>query len=175
MKRESVIISSFNIERTNQIKLFQVRIPREAKNIIGVEMGMRWLVGAVPPPTSVPGPPPGPVSWPPPLPVGGLQTILRRNQLVGELKLQSYEKANIFYTGELVLDQNIDNRDFTHPRFANKVYSHGLAMHEDPVSVNGDTTLVQGVFRNRLPVVGNFQFRVFVYIWTEAKVDQSNL
>ena len=101
--------------------------------------------------------------------------ILRRNQLVGELKLQSYEKANIFYTGELLLDQNIDNRDFTHLRFPNKVYSHGLAMHEDPVSVNGDTTLVQGVFRNRLAIVGNFQFRVFVYVWTEAKVDQSNL
>lgn len=175
MKGEGVIITSFVIERSNQIKLFQVRIPREAKNIIGVEMSMRWIAGTVPPPSSVPGPPPGPPSWPPPTPIGGTPFIIRRNQLVGELKLQSYEKANIFYTGELVIDQNIDNRDFTASKFAPKVYTHQQVMNEDPVMVNGNTTLIQGVFRNKFPIVGAFQYRVFVYVWASVKEDQSNL
>ena len=176
MKSESVIITSFIIERQAQIKLFQVKIPREAKNIIGVEMGFRWLAGTIPPPVPVPGPPPGPVSWPPPTAVGSMPVIIRRNQIVGELKLQSYEKANVFYTGDLVVNQNIDNRDFTSGKFAPKVYTHQLASQEDQVIVNGDATLIQGAFRDKfLTALGVFQYKVFVYIWVEAKQDQSNL
>jgi hypothetical protein len=175
MNRERVIVTPLIIERTGQIKLFTVRIPREAQNIIGVEMGMQWLTGVVPPPSSVPGPPPGPPSWPPPAPIGGMPMIVRRNQLVGELKLQSYEKANIFYAADLMINQNIDLNDFTTPRFAPKIYTHHKVMNEDPVSVNGNTTILQGVFRNKFGITAPSQFKVFVYVWLEVKEDQSNL
>lgn len=175
MNREGVIVTSFDIDRADQIKLFQVKIRREVKNIIGVEMSMRWISGTLPTPASVPGPPPGPPSWPPPAPIAGTPFLIRRNQLVGELKLQSYEKANIFYTGDLIIDQNIDNRDFTASKFSPKVYTHQMSQHEDETKVSGTTTLVQGVFRNKFPTVGVFQYRVMVYIWVVVKEDQSNL
>jgi hypothetical protein len=175
MKREGVIISSFTIERPNQIQLFQVRIPREAKNIIGVEMGMRWLNGAFPTPIPSSPAPPATPAWPPLFPVGGTPFLFKRNQLVGELKLQSYEKANIFYTTELLIDQNIGINNFTSSFFPAKVYSHQTVMNEEVVNVGGDTTLVQGVFRNKFDIVGAFQYKVFVYVWVEAKEDQSNL
>ena len=105
-----------------------------------------------------------------------MPVILRRNQIVGELKLQSYEKANVFYSGELVMDQNIDNRDFTSGKFAPKIYTHQLPMHEDLVIVNGNATLIQGAYRDKLlTATGIFQYKVFVYVWIEAKEDQSNL
>jgi hypothetical protein len=163
MKRESVIVSSFLIERQKQIKLFQVKIPREAKNIIGVEMGMLWLSGI--PPVE------------PAAPIWSLPMNLKRNLILGEVKLQSYEKANIFFTSELALDKNISFADFTSQSFVPSVFSHGQSRHEDPVRVNGDTTILQGVYRDKLSEqqAGNYSYIVKIYIWTEAKVDQSHL
>jgi hypothetical protein len=156
------------MERQNQVKLFQVKIPREAKNIIGVEMGFRWMSGVMPSPVPVTG-------FPPAL-VGSMPVIIRRNQIVGELKLQSYEKANVFYTGELAIDQNSDNCDITSEKFIPRVYTHQLESQEDQVIVNGNATLIRGAFRDKLlNAAGSFQYKVFIYLWVEAKEDQSNL
>ncbi len=163
MKREGVIISSFLIERQKQVKLFQVRIPREAENIVGVEMGLLWLEGLLP--------------VPPPSPVWSLPMSVQRNLVLGELKLQSYEKANMFYSADLCMNNNVNFADFSTGSFPAKEYSHGYAWHEDPVMVNGNTTLLQGVYRDKLSDYQSSTYRyiVKVYVWIAAKEDQSNI
>jgi hypothetical protein len=163
MKREGVIVTTFTIERQKQVKLFQIKIPREAQNIVGVEMGLKWISG-------VP-------AVPEILPLWNLPMTIKRNLNIGELKLQSYEKANIFYTGELVINQNGDTADFTSEYFSPKAYTHQGVSHEDEVQVNGNTTLIQGAFRDKLSEQqeGNYAYKVYVYLWVAVKEDQSNL
>lgn len=163
MKREGVIITTFLIEKQKQVKLFQVKIPREAEKIIGVEMSFLWLEG-VPPLV------PSSTIW-------QLPMTVNRNILLGELKLQSYEKANVFYAGELAVNQNLDFADFTSQSFIPKIYSHQYQLNEDPVMVSGSTTILQGVYRDKLSEYQATRYRyiVKVYIWVAAKEDQSNL
>jgi hypothetical protein len=161
MMRESVIITPFLIERAKQVKLFQIKIPREAKNIIGIEMGVKFQEGA-------PVPPAPPVDW-------VLPMLQKRNRCVGELKLQSYEKANIFYTGELTMNYNMDQADFTSKWFVPKVYTHQAESHESDVSVSGTTTIIQGVFRDKLSESQEaaYKYTVYVYLWLESKDNEN--
>jgi len=163
MKREGVIITTFLIERPKQVKLFQVKIPREAENIVGVEMGLLWLEG--PPPLLPP-----PHDW-------ALPMSVSRNLLLGELKLQSYERANMFFIGELSINNTLDFADFTSQFFSPKAYTHQYSQHEDQVRVSGETTILQGVFRDKLSEhqPGAYKYVVKVYTWVAAKEDQSNL
>lgn len=163
MMRESVIVTPILIEQPNQMKLFQVKIPREAENIVGVEMGLLWLEG--PPPVV---PPPS---------VWTLPMTVSRNLLLGELKLQSYEKSNMFFSGELVINRNLDFADYSSRFFSPKAYTHQLHQYEVPVKVNGNTTIIQGVFRDMLheSQAGSYKYIVKVYTWIEAKLDQSFL
>ncbi|MGZ4065028.1 MAG: hypothetical protein ACXVP0_18770 [Bacteroidia bacterium] len=158
MNNESVIITTLTIDKPQQTKLFQVRVSREVKNIIGVEMGLTWLAGTYPATLQSAGP------WT--LPLG-----FTRNLCVGEVKLQSYEQSNIFYTGELLMNRNNDNADFSSRFFTPQAYTHQMRAHEDDVLVNGRTTLIQGVYRDKLfnSIEGNYRYTVKLYLWTEAK------
>jgi len=162
MKRESVIVTNFLIDRPKQIKLFQMKIPREAENIIGIEMGLTWITGI--PPVIAP-----PLEW-------ALPMDIKRNLVLGELKFQSYEKANMFYTQELVINQNTDTADFTSKFFPPKAYTHQYQLNEEPIKVNGNTTILQGVYRDNFSdqFAGAYSYIIRVYVWLEAKIDQSN-
>lgn len=160
MKSESVIVTNFLIERPKQIKLFQMKIPREADNIIGIEVGLTWLTG-------IPVVAPPLLDW-------SLPMTIKRNIVLGEVKFQSYEKANMFYTQELVMNQNNDFADFTSKFFTPKVYTHSYQLNEEPIKVNGNTTILQGVYRDKLAdsYAGAFSYVVRVYVWYESKPNQ---
>ena len=159
MKREGAIITTLTIDRPGQTKLFQVKIPREAKNIIGVELGFVWLTGSHPGGSGI-------GEW-------ALPFMQKRNVLVGEVKLQSYEKANIFYAGEIAINQNQDFADFTGRFFTPQVYTHQTHAHEEEVKVSGETTIIQGAYRDKLSstVAGPYSYRVNLCLWMEAKED----
>lgn len=157
MKRESVIVTNFLIERPRQIKLFQLKIPREAENIIGIEIGLTWISGVLP--STVP-----PAIW-------ELPMTMKRNVVLGEVKLQSYEKANMFYTQELLINNNIDTADYTSLFFKPTTYTHASKSNEDEVKVSGATTILQGVYRDALAnqIAGPYKYIVRVYIWHDTK------
>lgn len=162
MKREGAIITTLLIDRPGQTKLFQVKIPREVKNIIGIELGFVWLEGA----RSVMH---GSGDW---------QLFKqKRNILIGDVKLQSYEKANIFYAGELMLNRNSDFADFTSQFFNPQLYTHQTHAHEDEVKVSGDTTLIQGAYRDKLnnALSGTYSYKVNLCLWMEAKEDLNTI
>lgn len=162
MNREGVIITSFLIEKPRQVKLFQVKIPREAENIVGIETGIVWKNG-------IPADDPAP-GWTLPLSVA-------RNIVLGEVKFQSYEKANVFYTKEICANKNTDYGDFTSQFFKPTNHTHQYQQIEDPIKVSGSTTILQGVYRDSLAdtVPTSYKYLVKVYVWIEAKTDQSNL
>jgi hypothetical protein len=174
VKREGVIVSTFVVQRPKQVRLFQVKIPREAQEVIGVEMGARWLSGSfpnlVPPPVDSGGPTDVPAPWQ--LPFKQL-----RNFDLGEVKLQSYEKANIFFSGDLVINKNLDTGDFTNAGFPPKEYTHQFHSQEVEVSVRAETTIVQGIYRDKANefMTGTYSYLVNVYVWVASKEDQTEL
>lgn len=156
MKKEGVIVSTFTIQRLRQVELFQVNIPREAANIIGIELGCRWISGVIP---ALPVLPPSPIPF-----------TFNRNLVIGEVQLQSYEVANQFYSGELTLNRNHDYANFTNSGFAPKPYTHRQKAHEEEVKVNGNTTILKGVYRDKAAdhIEGNYQYQVKIYVWAET-------
>lgn len=158
MNRESVIIKTLDIKTPAQASLFQIRIPREVEHIIGVEMGLNWI-SAYPSMEGGGGP-----QW-------RLPMLVKSNLVVGELKLQSFEKANVFYSGELAIPRNLDYGDFTYKWFTPRPYTHQLEAHEEPVMVPGSTTLINGVFKDTLYSYGmmEYHYTVKIYVWTQSK------
>jgi hypothetical protein len=157
MNKETAIVTKLHIERHKQVIFFEVKIPSEVSHIIGVEMGMRWISGTLPSPTM-------PVDW-------ILPSEQQRNLLFGEISLQSYEKANLFFTGELVQNNNHAHWDFTSQFFTPKKYSHQSQMNEDIVKVNGKSSVIKGVYRDMLAdtVETDYQYQVHLYLWTDLK------
>ena len=100
---------------------------------------------------------------------------LKRSILFGEIKLQSCEEANIFYAGEVRNDENIANGDFSANTFwVPKEYSHQGRRLEEEITVKGDTTIVQGVFVDKVSeafdVDGDYVVRV--YVWVEIETEE---
>lgn len=170
MKRESVIIESFVIDKPKQVKIFEVRIPREVENIIGVELGFNLLEGNIADGSSSSSTTGGSDT-----PREGkgregfvLPMKLSRNHSVGELRLQSYSKANLFYAGELAIDRNLDYADFTSQFFSPKAYTHQANSFETEVKLTAKHRLVRGIYRDNLAdsITGSYKYRVKLYLWT---------
>jgi hypothetical protein len=186
MMQEQVIVTPIKITKAGQVKHFQIKLPSNAKHIIGIEIGGKFLADTkakvgleiVPPtnpaadgtngqPTKENGVTQNPVRD---VIVGNENSrgLFKRNTLVGELKLQSCEEANIFYAGYLQVDNNMAYGDFTQNRFwkANN-FTHQQQSFEDTVIVDADSTMIQGFYKDSLGEQRkqDVSYQVNVYVW----------
>ena len=155
MNKEVVILKSLLIDKPGQVSVFDIKIPRQAQSIIGVELGMKWQLGVLP-------------RHPLFDPIDGFLKIYP-NVLVGELKLQSYERASIFYAQEIRLDQNFIYSDFSSKEFSPQPFTHNTQTHEDPINIDGNITLAQGIYKDQLQLAMPYRYLITVYIWIENK------
>ena len=186
--KERVIIKQVSITNKGEIQYFQIRLPRDAEHIIGIETGLsrtgkgfseyvrggayraapvQAVAAAAPAPAiKVPVPVPAPQQR-------GFPVRFRRDALIGELKLQSLEKANVFFSEDAYeSDQNIGFADYSATRFLTpSAWSHEMKRFEEKVVVNGVTTLIGGYFRDRIgeQFKTNLSYQVNVYVWYEIK------
>lgn len=184
MIREQVVITGIRITKAGQIKHFQVKLPKNTTRIIGVELGGRWLAvtkdGSVLAPSVTMEVPAveSPVSpkkaeavYDKPREWSRANTF-RRSLLVGELKLQSCEEANIFYAADFRADTNIAYGDFSQNAFWKpNVFTHQTQTFEECVIVDGDSTIIQGVYKDRYAEQTKEipNYLVNVYVWTERQ------
>ncbi len=176
MMKEQVCVTPVIITKAGQVKHFQIKLPKTAKKVIGVEIGGRFLKEtkgkeaiAVMAETSL---------------VNNVaikeevtlqanasevrHTPFKRNILIGELKLQSCEEANIFYAGELRIDNNIGYGDFSKQRnWQPQVFTHQMQTFEDVVITNADSTILLGMFKDNIGLQSrtDFNYQVNVYVW----------
>lgn len=150
MMQVQVNITPIEITKAGQIKHFQIRLPKTAKKVIGVEIGGRFLQGSNP------------------LPNINSDTPFKRNQLVGELKLQSCEEANVFYAGELRLDRNMAYGDYTkNTKWIPEVFTHQMQSFEDVVITNADSTVINGMYKDNIGLQNqqSVSYLLNVYLW----------
>ena len=155
MNKEVVIIKRILIDKPNQLSVFDIKIPRQAKKIIGIEMGLRWLTGTAP-------------TEPLFNSSDGFFKI-NRNTTVGELKLQSYDSAKVFYTNELIIFQNFTHSDFTSSGFKPSAFTHQTQSTLDPIQITENPAIVQGIYKDILKPLTAFSYSVNIYVWLENK------
>lgn len=160
--KEKVIIHAVRITRKGELQHFQVRIPRDAARIIGVETGVRiastldqeWVKLVY-----------GSLQW------DTTAFGFYKSMLIGDLRLQSCEKANLFYASDIYeRDINLGIGDWTDKQFAVREVTHGRKREEVRAEANGDTTILQGTFRDKIGEHLNMHllYEVRIYVWYET-------
>ncbi|MBX3164689.1 MAG: hypothetical protein KF900_09415 [Bacteroidetes bacterium] len=202
MIREQVFAIKMHITKSKQVYVFQVKLPQNCGRIVGVEYGHRQLkVTEIPtPPIEPPLPdPPLPPSEPPKeppkegedrtevtpppttdstappteTPSDELMKNFQRNELFGELRLQSCDEADIFYTADIkASENNIGEKDFSLNAFWKAfAYTHQTQCFEDEISLNGKNPVITGVYKDKSSGQ-NPDYIVNVYLWIERKAAQ---
>lgn len=154
MNKEVVIIKHFIIDKPSQVVVFDIKLPRQTKQIIGIELGMQWLLGRHPIQPSF---------------SSNNFLKMQRSSRIGELKLQSYERSTVFYACDLSLNQNINYGELAGKQFQPTTSTHQLHSLEDPINVGGEITLVQGIYKDQVQLNTPYRYRVNVYVWLENK------
>lgn len=154
MINEQVIITKIGIKKQGERKHFQINLPRNSKFIIGVAYGERLI--------SV---------------VDGYYAdnqiaVFKKNQLLGELRLQSCEEANCFYSADIIAkDSNLNYQDYSNEGFLVQPYTHQNKRTIEQVKVNAESTIVQGLFTD---IIGkslntNVWYEVSIYVWINVE------
>lgn len=155
MIKQRIIATKISITRKGEVKFFQVKIPFDAKIITGIETGMRLQS------FEDPGRPIG-----------------YANSLIGELKLQGSDDSNIFYATN-VSDYSVGERldkvrvvDF----IEENVWTHGYKRELEQVLVDGNTTVLAGIYKDKIGKIlnVNVSYDVFLYVWYKFKAKKND-
>lgn len=183
MMKEGVIITKISIKRQGERKHFQIKLPKDTKFIIGVEYGGR-LITKSDVIVDVPAPKAEIKIEPVILEAthsaadsgaagdGRSKALFKRNQLIGELKLQSCEEANWFYaTDVFVADANLNWGDFSQAGFPVNDFTHGNKRTEEIVKIDAESTIIQGWY---LDAIGkslkvDIDYEITVYVWINVE------
>lgn len=188
--REKVIVTKLLITQAGQIKHFQVKIPHDAQRIIGIELTARYasmqIIQPQPIGIYVGFSAPSSYSFKSMLSLGSGDIFqITPDLLLGDVNLQSCEKTNIFFSGDVFFgDENLGYGDFTAmPRFSPSPATHGYKREEYETGAKGETTILKGIYRDRQQGVQGginsltgpifFQYTVGVYVWYEIKTDEA--
>ncbi len=173
MMKEGVIITKISIKRQGERKHFQIKLPKDTKFIIGIEYGGRLIsrsevtkfVAAPKVPSAMQLPPTGTVDE-------QSKTFFKRNQLIGELKLQSSEESNWFYSTDVFgADANLQYADFSNAGFNVNDYTHGNKRSEEIVKVDAESTIIQGWYLDALgkTLKVDINYEVTIYVWINVE------
>lgn len=163
MTKEQVIISTINIHRKAERKHFQIILPKDTQHIIGVEYGGRKI--NVPDIIVPPEKPDTTIEGDVTLPANNL---FRRNEIIGELKLQCCGKANWFYANDVFWsDANLGYNDFSKAGFSVNDFSHGNKRMEDTINVKPDSNILYGWYADIIGTVlqADIVYEVKIYVW----------
>lgn len=152
--QEKVIIQKLEISRKSQLCMFQLKVPSDAKKIIGFES---TVTGAVMEDVPVFGG----------LPLGLF--LFQRSAVIGEIRIQSLEKPNLFYTDDVYFnDLNNGFGDFTQRgEWLSSMWTKGLKKEESPIRIDGCSAILQG---NYTDIIGRLSgtdliYTVNLYLW----------
>ena len=182
MMNEGVIITKITIKRQGERKHFQIKLPNDTKFIIGIEYGGR-LISKSDTIKFAAAPRVAPTIASPAL-ATALTTLnagtvaerprglFKRNQLIGELKLQSSEESNWFYSTDVFLaDANLSYGDFSNAGFRVNDYTHGNKRTEEIVKVDAESTIIQGWYLDALgkSQKADINYEVTIYVWINVE------
>jgi len=197
MNRHRMIVHSFSISKPEQVHHFQIRLPRNAKQVVAIDYDL--FVNAIARTNGVKadtlGVPKAEVNTntinetvvPREQNANGTNESKRTNHInfiwdnksnpvAGRLKLQSLEKANIFYSQWLkALEWNIGIND--NGIFPINPYTLLNKVKPIQVEVPPQTTILNGLYEDTVlkNAKENFSYKVKVFVWLEMKEDSKGV
>lgn len=152
---EQLIIHTVAINKTGELKHFEIPLSNNAKRIIGLWYKIRLLDNAVEGDviTGFKGP-----------------TVYRSELIVAYLSLMSNKKEGIFYFGTVVLDNaNYGILDYTNDFFEVNNFSHASSGNGIELSVDADTSTVHGAILDRWGVINgkHVKYEIDIYLFQE--------
>lgn len=148
--REEAIVTRLYIKSVGQKVYFQIALPRDTKNIIGLEYGLM-------PDTGGPAPPPPP----------GIDPFFQilPSEHIGKLVLRTSGcGGGIIYQGDITKDSNIHFGDTISPVVWPPLnWTHGRKREEIEISV-ADNNWVEGFFSNEKE---DDHYYLHLYLWIE--------
>lgn len=181
--KEKVLIYPVTVRKKGEVKSFQIILPEDARRIIGIETTVKDLDVLITPggfggePLAAPGEGFGGEGFAAfgvfAAPAAQHHFHWGQTYLAGYLKLQSCERANIFYAGDVRLtDNNLGYGNFSQTNFfRHRAWTHGYRREEDVVCVNECCSVIQGTYTDAAGLRLNVdaQYTVKVYVWYEAE------
>lgn len=164
MNRVRVIVKEISIRQKGEVHFFQIRLPRNATRIRGIEYDA-FLIS----PLSAGPPPESTVSLPNRMPF--LKWKLANNPILGKLKLQSPDRNNLFFGTWL---------SFQHYQSGIPDMSFGL-FPKSPYTLNRSTWpkrldqacsihVINGMFEDQIGLRQDIdlEYRIKVFVWIET-------
>ena len=152
--KEKVIIEQLEISQKGQLNVFQLKVPADAKRIIGFEVSARGLAL-----TDIPQ-------------FGELPADSLRYQgssVIGEVRIQSLGRSNLFFTTEVCFnDLNIGFADFTQKgEWISTQWIKGRKCEEELVSIDECGTVLQGNYKDIIGTLTNtdLAYTIKLYLW----------
>ncbi len=161
MQKQTAVIEQISINNKGEWKYFQVRIPKDAQAIIGIETSVRLGTGI-------------PAPAPPATIVESLAAVAPRT--AGEIRLQQIGSNGILYAGRVMeSDQSpcmadVGALDF----FPARSWSHQCKNHEDDIRLHPGSQVMTGSYHDMLGEgLGiNVPYTVTLCVWYERKEEQ---
>lgn len=162
MLHQQVQSEKIFITQKGTIRHFQLRIPRSAEKLVGIECGVQ--MNAVLPTIQQPA--------------GFAQSLtFYPSRTMGELSFQNIGKGNLFYSVPVMeQDAHVSYANYAHQSdFAPKCYTHCAKREPVEIEIKRDTAIVMGMYKDLLGVQlnQNLQYWIFIHLWFETKEDES--
>lgn len=153
---EGLIIHTVAINRSGELKHFEIPLSKNAEFITGLWYKVRLITDAE----------------------SGVVIDQKRRYpyqpevIIGELSLSSNQSEGVFYFGKIILDNaNYGMLDYTSGVFAVKNYSHARFPQSLKVKVDADTAIVHGYILDNWGVISgrNVRYEIDLYIYEQLK------
>ena len=183
MSRARLIVKEIEIIKQGEVNFFQVRLPKNAVRIIGVDTDV-LMISALESPTETPVSggsggaggvrPDGTIGHDEVSKTPFLKWNTKTNPTVGKLKLQNMDRSNIFFEAWVsFIFLNGSMPDLSYGLFPKSPYSTNVNTKPKQVIVSCTNTLINGMFSDaigvRLNKHMNYKVKVFVWIETSEK------
>ncbi|MCD6068908.1 MAG: hypothetical protein K0S33_3734 [Bacteroidetes bacterium] len=174
MSRARLIIKEFTIRRQGEIHFFQVRLPKNATHIIGIETDALMITPLdVSPPPLGDGRPEDPM---PPAAAPANRTPFlkwndKSNPVIGKLKLQSLDRHNIFFeTWVPFVHFSAAMPDMSYGLFPKSPHTLILPTGPRTVGIPCNNTVVYGMYSDSIGEERKMEIRykVKVFVWVQT-------
>lgn len=161
MKRARLIIKEVQVSKQGEIKVFQIKLPKNVERIIAIETDVRmdsFLEDDAPSDG-------GTIHAP------YLFWTLKANPVLGKLKLKSMERAGIFYEEWLhFIRFNGGMPDISMALFAKNPTSINRNRVPKKVDVPRETTLINGLFEDTIGIsqLKDIRYTIKIFVWAET-------
>lgn len=157
MREEQAIVEVIRISTQGELRHFEIKVPLNAIAVIGVQTGVMLKGKAAETPRAIPA-----------LPVE-IKETKSQPFVIGELKLQSLTKPNLFY-GTLIREP-FAGEDFANPLaplgYREKDWIYGYKKEWEKIQVSASPVIVKGLFKDFLgeSAKRDLTYDVFLALW----------